>query len=47
MTNTDKDWDDWKQDTPEEHTNTCHYCGEDCDLDFCDKDCAKYYRADN
>ena len=44
MENTDKDWEDYEQDTPEEDTNTCMYCGEECESDFCDKECADYYR---
>jgi hypothetical protein len=41
------DYDAWKLDTPEdEPENTCGWCGEPCDDNFCDKNCAKYYRAD-
>ena len=38
------DWNDYPQ---EEKECTCKYCGEDSDAEFCDKECAKAYEADN
>lgn len=38
------DWNDYPQ---EEKECTCKYCGEDSDAEFCSKECAKAYEADN
>lgn len=38
-----ENYDDWKQETPEELENECAYCGEPCDNEFCDKQCKKAY----
>jgi len=32
---------------PEEKENECNYCGEPCDAEFCSRNCAKGYEADN
>lgn len=39
--------DDYKTEAPEdEPENTCGYCGESCDNDFCNKECYKAYLND-
>lgn len=31
----------------EQPENECKYCGEPCDGEFCDRNCAKGYESDN
>jgi len=31
---------------PDEKENSCHYCGEECDNDFCNRSCRKAYEKD-
>ena len=32
---------------PEEKENECAFCGEDCDGEFCSKECEKAYLKEN
>ena len=39
--------DNWKTEAPEDESeNTCSYCGEPCDGDFCNKEHLKAYFND-
>lgn len=42
-----EEYDKWKLQTPEEDKDSiCRYCGEECEGEFCDKECANAYWAD-
>lgn len=41
-------YDDWKTETPpEEKENTCNFCGDESDGEFCSKECEKAYKSEN
>lgn len=41
-------YDDYKsQSPPEEQDNECAFCGEECDGEFCSKECKKSYLLEN
>jgi len=41
-------YDEYKQQSPpEEKENTCNFCGEECDGEFCSKECEKVYKSEN
>jgi hypothetical protein len=44
MINSTEWWDGYP---PEQKECTCRYCGEDSENEFCNKECAKAYKADN
>ena len=41
------DYDDWKTSSPpEEKENSCIFCENECDGEFCDSNCKKAYEND-
>ena len=42
-----ENYDNWKQQTPDEPENECSYCGQPCEKKYCNSNCKKAYEQEN
>ena len=42
-----ENYDNWKQQTPDNPENECAFCGEPCEEKYCDSNCKKAYEHEN